>query len=83
MDFHAARADVLDEFAGDQAGDTRQFTFKAEYPGVFIYHCGAHSMAEHISRGMYGVIIVDPEGRLQRGLPQAGPGIRAGAGGSV
>lgn len=61
MDFHAARADVLDEFEAIKPGDVKKFTFKAEYPGVFIYHCGADSMAEHISRGMYGVIIVDPK----------------------
>lgn len=61
MDFHAARADVLGEFAEIKPGEHKQFTFKADYPGVFIYHCGADSMSEHISRGMYGVIIVDPK----------------------
>lgn len=61
MDFHAAIVDVLDEFAEVKPGDTKKFTFEAKYPGVFIYHCGASSMAEHISRGMYGVIIVDPK----------------------
>ncbi len=60
MDFHAAQVDVLDEFAEVKPGDTKQFEFRANYPGVFIYHCGAEAMAEHISKGMYGVIIVDP-----------------------
>lgn len=60
MDFHAARVDVLDEFAEIKPGDAKQFEFRADYPGVFIYHCGAQAMAEHISKGMYGVIIVDP-----------------------
>lgn len=60
MDFHAAVVDVLDEFAAIKPGETKEFTFQANYPGVFIYHCGADAMAEHISRGMYGVIIVDP-----------------------
>lgn len=60
MDFHAARVDVLDEFAEIPPGDTKTFEFRADYPGVFIYHCGANAMAEHISKGMYGVIIVDP-----------------------
>jgi len=61
MDFHAARVDVLDEFGAIKPGERKHFTFKAEYPGVFMYHCGADSMSEHISRGMYGVIIVDPK----------------------
>lgn len=61
MDFHAAVVDVLDEFAAVSPGESKHFTFTADHPGVFIYHCGADSMAEHISRGMYGVIIVDPK----------------------
>lgn len=67
MDFHAAIVDVLDEFGEIKPGDNKNFRFEAQYPGVFIYHCGASSMAEHISRGMYGVIIVDPkEGYSER-----------------
>ena len=61
MDFHAAVVDVLDEFEGVRPGRTKDFKFEAKYPGVFIYHCGSESMSEHISRGMYGVIIVDPK----------------------
>lgn len=70
MDFHAARLDVLGEFASIKPGETKQFSFKAEYPGVFIYHCGSDSMAEHISRGMYGVIIVDPREGYSEAFPK-------------
>lgn len=70
MDFHAAVVDVLDEFAAVQPGETKQFTFQANHPGVFIYHCGADSMAEHISRGMYGVIIVDPKEGYSEAYPE-------------
>lgn len=70
MDFHAARADVLDEFAPIKPGENKRFNFKAEYPGVFIYHCGAEAMAEHISRGMYGVIIVDPQDGYTKDFPK-------------
>lgn len=70
IDFHAARVDVLDEFESIKPGKTKDFTFKAEYPGVFIYHCGSDSMAEHISRGMYGVIIVDPKSGYNRNFPK-------------
>lgn len=61
MDFHAARVDVLDEFGAVSPGKSKNFQFRADYPGVFIYHCGAEAMSEHIARGMYGVIIVDPK----------------------
>jgi nitrite reductase (NO-forming) len=70
MDFHAARADVLDEFAPIKPGDTKKFEFMAEYPGVFIYHCGADAMAEHIARGMYGVILVDPKAGYGKDFPK-------------
>lgn len=69
MDFHAARVDVLAEFAEIKPGDTKEFEFRADYPGVFIYHCGAEAMAEHIAKGMYGVIIVDPAEGFTEAFP--------------
>ncbi len=70
MDFHAAQVDVLDEFAPVKPGKTKKFKYKAEVPGVFIYHCGAEAMSEHIARGMYGVIIVDPKGGYSEAFPK-------------
>lgn len=61
MDFHAARVDILDEFEAVKPGQTKKFNFKAEHPGIFFYHCGADPMAQHIARGMFGAIIVDPK----------------------
>jgi nitrite reductase (NO-forming) len=42
------------------------FTFKALNPGLYVYHCAVHPAAQHISNGMYGLILVEPEG----GLPE-------------
>jgi len=61
IDFHAAEVDVLDEFAPVKPGETKHFKFVAKRAGVYMYHCGAPTMAQHIARGMYGVIIVDPK----------------------
>jgi len=61
MDFHAAQVSVLDEFAPVKPGETKHFKFEAKVPGVFMYHCGASPMVQHIARGMYGIIIVDPK----------------------
>ena len=61
MDFHAAVVDVLKEFSEVKPGETKHFSFVAKHPGVFMYHCGAATMAQHIARGMYGLIIVDPK----------------------
>ncbi len=61
IDFHAARVNVLEEFAPIKPGKEKKFKFKATKPGVFFYHCGSSPMQEHIARGMFGVIIVDPK----------------------
>jgi nitrite reductase (NO-forming) len=69
IDFHAARVSVVKEFAPVKAGETRRFTFTATFPGVFFYHCGGDPMVQHIARGLFGVIIVDPKD--PKALPKA------------
>src|SRR3569833_1049215 len=61
IDFHAARADVLTAFAPIKPGETKSFTFTADHPGAFFYHCGADPMIQHTARGMIGAIIIDPK----------------------
>lgn len=46
-------------------GQSKTFKFKAMYPGAFIYHCAVPRLDYHISSGMYGMILVEPE----EGLP--------------
>ncbi len=47
-------------------GETKTFTFNAMAPGLFIYHCAAGSIVDHISNGMYGLILIEPEGGLPK-----------------
>jgi len=61
MDFHAARVDVVKDFGSIKPGESKTFTYTADYPGVFFYHCGSDPMIQHIARGMFGAIIVDPK----------------------
>jgi nitrite reductase (NO-forming) len=70
MDFHAAVVDVLNEFAPVKPGESKHFTFVANYPGVFMYHCGASPMHQHIARGMFGIIIVDPKEGYTKEYPK-------------
>ena len=70
MDFHAAEVDVLNEFAPVKPGETKKFKFKANRAGVWMYHCGASVMAQHIARGMYGMIIVDPKEGYSKKYPK-------------
>lgn len=45
-------------------GDLRQARFKLLHPGLFVYHCAAPPVMDHIANGMYGLILVEPEGGL-------------------
>jgi nitrite reductase (NO-forming) len=45
-------------------GQSKTFTFQATTPGLFVYHCGTPMIAEHMANGMYGLILVEPEGGL-------------------
>jgi nitrite reductase (NO-forming) len=45
-------------------GQTTSFTFQAINPGLYVYHCATASIPHHISSGMYGLILVEPEGGL-------------------
>lgn len=45
-------------------GVTKKISFKAMYPGAFIYHCAVPKLDEHISSGMFGMIVVEPHGGL-------------------
>ena len=47
-----------------QPGAESVITFKTLKPGLFVYHCATPMVAQHISSGMYGMILVEPEGGL-------------------
>ena len=67
VDFHAALGPGGgSEFTQTDPGAETVMTFKALTPGLFVYHCATPSVPQHITNGMYGMILVEPEG----GLPQ-------------
>ena len=41
-------------------GMTATIEARLLYPGMFMYHCAMGDVPEHISRGMYGGILIDP-----------------------
>ncbi|MFA5059845.1 MAG: copper-containing nitrite reductase [Candidatus Omnitrophota bacterium] len=47
-------------------GEERVAWFKLLTPGLFIYHCAAPPVMDHIANGMYGLILVEPA----QGLPK-------------
>jgi len=67
VDFHAATGPGGGAHATQtDPGNETFVTFKALKPGIYVYHCATPSVAHHITSGMYGLILVEPEG----GLPQ-------------
>lgn len=46
------------------AGETKAFQFRAQNPGLYVYHCATPPVAQHIANGMYGMILVEPEKEL-------------------
>ncbi len=66
IDFHAARIAPNKAFTDVMPGKSWTFEFRATTPGVFMYHCGTAPVVHHIANGMYGMIIVEPEGGLPK-----------------
>lgn len=47
-------------------GQEKTVTFKALNPGLYVYHCATPLVPQHIAAGMYGMILVEPEGGLSK-----------------
>lgn len=67
VDFHATRGPGGGAEATTVApGEEKRLRFKVTYPGAFVYHCAVANVDYHISGGMFGMILVEPE----EGLPK-------------
>ncbi|WP_136715548.1 copper-containing nitrite reductase [Halorientalis salina] len=67
VDFHAIYGTGGGSVATTASpGSANSMEFEAQYPGAFIYHCAVPNLDQHISAGMFGMILVEPEG----GLPE-------------
>lgn len=67
VDFHAVTGPGGGAVATQtQPGGETTFTFKALNPGLYVYHCATPMVAHHITNGMYGLILVEPEGGLPK-----------------
>jgi nitrite reductase (NO-forming) len=65
VDFHAATGPGGAAAALQvDPGQEKSMTWKALVPGLYVYHCATPMVAEHIANGMYGLILVEPEGGL-------------------
>jgi FtsP/CotA-like multicopper oxidase with cupredoxin domain len=66
LHFHGIHRAGMDGVAGIgrgliEVGEDFVYEFDAAPFGLHLYHCHAEPLAEHISKGLYGVFIVDPQ----------------------
>lgn len=47
-------------------GQSTRFQFRALNPGLYVYHCATGPVGMHIALGMYGLILVEPQGGLPK-----------------
>jgi nitrite reductase (NO-forming) len=60
IDIHAATVAADDKWRMIQPGESIRFQWVANYPGVYIYHCGVPPVLQHVAMGQYGVVVVSP-----------------------
>jgi len=86
IDFHASKTPMDVDMRTLQPGESLVYQFRADYAGVWMYHCGTAPALHHIGNGMFGAVIIDPptlapvdhevlfvQSELYLG-PEAGPG---------
>src|SRR5574338_159438 len=67
VDFHAVTGPGGGaEVSQTAPGEETTFKAKALKPGLYVYHCATPMVAQHIANGMYGMILVEPEGGLPK-----------------
>lgn len=62
LHFHGAHRPEHDGWEPIPAGGETTYVIEAGPAGVHPYHCHTAPLAEHVSRGLYGTMIVDPVG---------------------
>ena len=60
MDFHAATVAADDKWRMILPGQSIRFEWVANYPGVYMYHCGVPPVLQHVAMGQYGIVVVSP-----------------------
>jgi nitrite reductase (NO-forming) len=64
LDLHAAYGPSQALSGSIEPGQNKTLRMKADYPGVYMYHCDGDNLNgiwEHVASGMYGGIIVHPK----------------------
>ncbi|UTT65938.1 multicopper oxidase domain-containing protein [Janibacter sp. CX7] len=62
IDFHAGSLAPDRPMRTITPGQRLTYTFTAERAGIWMYHCSTMPMATHIAQGMFGAVVIEPEG---------------------
>ncbi|MGB2758087.1 MAG: multicopper oxidase domain-containing protein, partial [Acidimicrobiia bacterium] len=62
IDFHASQTSMDVDMGPVAPGASLTYSFKAEYSGIWMYHCGTAPALHHIGNGMAGAVVIDPPG---------------------
>jgi FtsP/CotA-like multicopper oxidase with cupredoxin domain len=59
LDFHAA-SQPMQAMTEAVPGRPVTYVFRAQYSGIYLYHCGTPPVPEHLANGMFGAVIINP-----------------------
>jgi uncharacterized cupredoxin-like copper-binding protein len=61
LDFHSAEVNPGTRYADLAPGKSMNYRFRADHPGVFMYHCATQPVLMHTGAGMVGMFVVKPK----------------------
>lgn len=62
IDFHAGEVAPDEPMRTLEPGESLVYEFTANRSGIWMYHCGTMPMTQHIANGMFGAVVIEPEG---------------------
>src|SRR3954470_19673369 len=62
IDFHSAEVAPNKYYKDIEPGKSLTIRFRADHPGVFMYHCATQPVLTHVANGMAGMMVVKPKG---------------------
>lgn len=62
IDFHAGDISPDEAMRSIEPGQTLVYEFTANRSGIWMYHCGTMPMTQHIANGLFGAVVIEPDG---------------------
>ncbi|MCB2411685.1 multicopper oxidase domain-containing protein [Demequina sp. TTPB684] len=62
IDFHAGELAPDGPMRTIEPGESLVYEFTAGRAGIWMYHCGTMPMTQHIANGMFGAVVIEPDG---------------------